>query len=290
MLDVFERATWPLRKLVWLIEEKLVWPVSDALRGRGAHAAPVVKPVRELEPPVLEAQLDRSAEPSAEPGRRLKLGRGRDVVIALATVTAAALIGIGIASLVRNPAPDEGATIAPASAPAAAGPDSGPAAVAKAPSTLQGVAPDFQASAKSDSSDSAAASSATTTTSPLAGTNSKPSSIPDGVASDATALKTARGFAGAFVLYEVGKTSAKVKQTFARTATPALARALRDRPPRLPDSVKVPIAKVQNVVIGDAHGKTLDASISLLRLGDLSELRLTLKQQDGGWAVSEVRG
>jgi hypothetical protein len=271
---MFERATWPLRKLVWLVEEKVIWPISDTLRGRGAHAAPVP-----AEP-----------SPSVKPNRGVKLGRGRDVAIALATVGAAALIGVGVASLIRNPTPKDNSVAAPASASAVAQAPSVPAGKAEAPSTLQGVTPDFQASSKSKPSDSTAAASDTTTTSPLADTNSKPSSIPPGVADDAAALQTARGFAGAFVLYEVGKTNAKVKRTFARTATPSLAKALRDRPPRLPDSVKVPTAKVENVVIGAPQGKEVDASISLLRLGDLSELRLTLTERGGGWAVSEVRG
>jgi hypothetical protein len=262
MLGMFERATWPLRKLIWLIEEKLLWPVSDAIRGRGAHAAP----------------------DQARPGRRA------DVRIALATVGVAALVGVGIASLVRTPDASDNSTLAPASAPAVGQAPSIPAGKAKAPSTLQGVTPDFQASAKSKPTDSAATTTDTTSTSPLADTNSKPSTIPPGVANDTAALQTARGFAGAFVLYEVGKTNAKVKHTFARTATLALANALRDRPPRLPDSVKVPTAKVENVVIGASHGKEVDASISLLRLGDLSELRLTLTKRGGDWAVSEVRG
>jgi hypothetical protein len=81
-----------------------------------------------------------------------------------------------------------------------------------------------------------------------------------------------------------------VKQTFARTATPALAKALKDRPPRLPGSVKVPKAKVQNIVLGPRTGRQIEASVSLLRLGALSELRLTLTQRHKTWAVSEVRG
>ena len=107
---------------------------------------------------------------------------------------------------------------------------------------------------------------------------------------DAAALRTAQNFAGAFVLYEVGKSNPKVRQTFGRTATPALAKALRDRPPRLPASAQVPTAKVQNVVLGAKSGKSLDASVSLLRLGALSELRLTLIQRHKAWVVSEVRG
>jgi hypothetical protein len=81
-----------------------------------------------------------------------------------------------------------------------------------------------------------------------------------------------------------------VRRTFTQTATSTLAKALRDRPPRLPESVQVPTAKVQNVVLGAQTGRTAEASVALLRLGDLSELRLTLTRRAGDWRVSEVRG
>ena len=153
---------------------------------------------------------------------------------------------------------------------------------------LQGVSPNFKASPNGAAAQTGATTKAQA--SPTQATNSKPSSIPPAATGDAVALHAARDFSGAFVLYEVGKSTPRVRQTFARTATPALAKALRARPPRLPAKVKVPTATVQNVVLGTKHGKTLDASVSLLRLGTVSELRLTLIQRKNAWVVSEVRG
>jgi hypothetical protein len=275
MHGMFERTTWPLRRLAWWIEEKVYWPLADAIRGRGEHAAPI------------EFEAER---PSRRP----------DLRIALATVGGAAVIGIGVAALIVSTGGGSSATTALPSGPAiAAGtppPASvGPQAAGADPSKLQGVTPNFKAAAKAtppQASSKSQADAAAVQTSPLQGTNSKPSSIPAGVTNDAGALRTAKDFAGAFVLYEVGRSSAKVKQTFAQTATPALVKALKARPPRQPDSVKVPKAKVQNVVLSapQGNGKQIEASVSLLRLGALSELRLSLIQREGTWAVNEVRG
>jgi hypothetical protein len=271
MQGMFERATWPLRKLAWLIEEKLIWPIADAVRGRGTRAAPAA-----------EEEEEAKRKPVLRP----------DVRIALATVAAAAVVGVAIAAFVGSNGPGSATTSAPDIPPRASAvlpnAPAGSKPEGDQPSTLQGAAPNFQSSSNSEASK--ASTTAEAQVSPLKGTNQKPSSIPPGVADDTAALHTARDFAGAFVLYEVGRTNAKVNKTFILTATPALARALRDRPPRLPDSVKVPTAKVQNVVIGAIHGREVDASVSLLRFGDLSELRLTLTKRNGAWAVSEVRG
>jgi hypothetical protein len=281
MQDVFERATWPLRKFVWWLEEKVFWPVADALRGRGEHAAPSGVGVE------------------AKPRKRRP-----DLRVAFATVGGAAVIGIGIAALVAGfggggsgstsvSTPRIAATPSP---PAAAAPKQQSAKV----NTLHGAAPNFQSASKVTKSEAQANlqapaqsnAQAQTQTSPTAATNSKPSAIPTGPADETAAMNTARDFAGAFVLYEVGRTNPKVKRTFAATATPALAKALKARPPRQPGSVKVPEAKVQNIVLSapQDNGRQIEASVSLLRLGALSELRLTLTQRHGTWAVSEVRG
>jgi hypothetical protein len=369
MRGMIERVTWPLRKLVWVVEERVIWPISDAIhrtprrravRSRGDDtelAAPPTEltattpelanppsassevefpsaPSELLSPPAdgpaaetagaaatgltapefptapsevrgaaSSATVTEAAAAPVSPSRRLpslpslksRLGSpARDVSIVLGTVAVAIGVGIGAATLIgadggnggANPERAAATPAVPAQAPVA-GADSGPA-------TLQGVAPDFNAAANGNAA--AANTSAADTVnggeqvSPTAATNSKPSAIPPGVAENISAMNTARDFAGAFVLYEVGETNAKVKKIFARTATPALARALQDRPPRLPDSVQVPTAKVQNVVLGTERGRELEASVSLLRLGDLSELRLTLSKRQDSWAVSEVRG
>jgi hypothetical protein len=101
------------------------------------------------------------------------------------------------------------------------------------------------------------------------------------------AIKVAHEFSGAFVLYETGHESAEVKATFERTATPDLAKALLQRPPRLPANVNVPEAKVLNIVPGPRHGNTYTLSVSLLRVGITSELRIDMQKspaESGGGA------
>jgi hypothetical protein len=105
------------------------------------------------------------------------------------------------------------------------------------------------------------------------------------------AIKVAHRFAEAFVLYEVGHETPKVKAAIARTASPDLTKALLARPPRLPSNVKVPKAKVLNVVVGPTEGSTYTLSVSLLRVGVTSELRLDMKRDKGGsWQVTDVVG
>src|SRR5262249_17966042 len=96
------------------------------------------------------------------------------------------------------------------------------------------------------------------------------------------AIKVAREFAGAFVLYETGHEPPAVKAVFQRTATPDLAKALLERPPPLPADVNVPQAKVLNIVAGPRHGDTYTLSVSLLRVGITSELRIDMQKSGGG--------
>jgi hypothetical protein len=115
------------------------------------------------------------------------------------------------------------------------------------------------------------------------------------------AIKVAREFADAFVLYETGHETAEVKAAFAKTATPDLAKALLERPPRLPANVNVPEAKVLNIVAGPRHGDTYTLSVSLLRVGITSELRIDMQKGPAGgaggageegeiWRVTDVLG
>jgi len=105
------------------------------------------------------------------------------------------------------------------------------------------------------------------------------------------AIAVAREFAGAFVLYETGGDRAEVRKAFAATATPDLSRALLRRPPRLPANIKVPKAKVVNVVAGPSQGGIYSVSVSLLRIGVTSELRLDMERlKNDGWRVTNVLG
>jgi hypothetical protein len=105
------------------------------------------------------------------------------------------------------------------------------------------------------------------------------------------AKQTARRFAQAFVVYEVGGVDGKVRSEFGHTSTKQLSRALLHRPPRQPAAVKVPQAKVVNVVAGPSRDGVYPVSVSLLRVGATSELRLELEQGVGKkWQVTNVLG
>ena len=307
MRGVFERLTWPIRKLVWKLEEKVYWPLGDVLR-RGPKT-PAIEPAEpeevEIAPEIAAAAPDITpsawpaphAAAAGEQPKKFRTPFGgridtsvREAGLVLGTIALAIGIGIGVATILGGSGDSShGGSIAVR--PAAGGASAPAPATPAAPATLHGVAPNFKAA--DGSKGSGAAKAATDTpAAPVAQTNSKPSSIPAGVADTAAAIETARNFSGAFVLYEIGKTNAKVRKAFEASATPALAKALAERPPRLPDNANVPTAKVQNIVLGAKKGNEVQASVSLLRLGTLSELRLTLtrKTQKDNWAVSEVRG
>jgi len=84
----------------------------------------------------------------------------------------------------------------------------------------------------------------------------------------------------------------KVRATIAATASPQVTRDLLRRPPRLPANVTVPKAKVLNVVPGPKHGDVYTLSVSLLRVGITSELRLGVQREKGSdkWQVTETLG
>lgn len=308
MRGMLDSATWPLRKLSWIIEEKVIWPLADVIRRRPGYRPsdseyiPAQTDLTIPEPAVAAAEAEpfavtaSPAPASADsPSRRVSLpglprlrAPNRDFAVALTTIAVAVGAGIGIATLLGKE--DTSSPMPPASGGAASA-QSKPSIDNRAAesATLQGVEPDFKPAAEAKAT-TAAQAPAAAQASPTEATNSKPSAIPPGVAENITAMNTARDFAGAFVLYEVGKSNAAVSKAFTRTATPTLAKALQDRPPRLPESVQVPTAKVQNVVLAAPSGRNMEASVSLLRLGDLSELRLSLTRRQGEWLVSEVRG
>ena len=63
------------------------------------------------------------------------------------------------------------------------------------------------------------------------------------------------------------------------------------RPPRQPAGVEVPKAKVLNVVPAPSHGRVYPLSVSLLRVGATSELRLEMEQlKNKEWRVVNVLG
>jgi hypothetical protein len=97
-------------------------------------------------------------------------------------------------------------------------------------------------------------------------------------------------FAQAFVRYEVGRGDKLTTAAFNSTATHALAKSLAADPPRLPVGHKVPQARVLNVVLANASKTQITASVSLVRLRAMSEVRLTLILAHNEWRVAQVLG
>jgi len=186
--------------------------------------------------------------------------RGRKTRAALATTAATFAVAAGAAGAIS--AADHASTQPAVSplAPAAAAPQ-GPDTL-----VLQGVTPQFQPSHAAPAPPAPAA---------------EPTKKPAQVAWD---------FAQAFVAYEIGHTDKPTAAAFADTATKPLAKALKSDPPRLPANGKVPKARVLNVVLGGTGKQQVTASVSLVRLRAVSELRLTLTRDGREWRVAQVLG
>lgn len=248
-------------------QERLAWPLQDRLAAMGAPAR--------------------------------ALSGAAAAVIAGAAVTAGLLVaGSGDSA---EPAPAQVAVnVAAPAEPKAPAPQ-------RAEPTLQGAAPVFEpeerpaapsdvdpakaivksAPAEGEAGGAAGASAAASTSASTSAKGPEVSGPPAGP----DALAVARDFADAFVLYETGETDAVVRSAFAETATPALSRALLERPPRLPAKVEVPKAKVVNLVPAPSQDDVYPVSVSLLRVGVTSELRVDLEQLKGeGWRVTNVLG
>jgi hypothetical protein len=262
---VLDAVKWPFERVIWAVERGLVWPLQERT---GDWSAPL-----------------------------RVFG-----VLALALLA----VGAGVLGLVwASGGGGGGSSDLRAAAPVAA-PIVQPAPVAEpsqAAPLLQGVKPDFTAEAgggvHQDSADIAtstgsgvAANSTAEVASSGGASSSGSSDAPAAEVAGPAAVKVAHQFAGAFLLYETGRETAKVRGVFAATATPHLTRSLLQRPPRLPAGVKVPKAKVLNVVPGPRQGNNYTLSVSLLRVGVASELRLDMQPdpKTDQWRVTDVRG
>ncbi len=265
-----EIVRWALERTSFALRRRVLWPVED--RAGGAD-----RPVR--------------------------------AVSFAAVVVLAAAAGVGGLIWAAPDRPDRATeTVSVASAPVTTAP-----ATPAAPTgpTLHGVSPVFKpakagspevvdsakaveasASKPSSSSASAAASKASSDGNPAtASTGSPQSSAVDGPPAGPAAISVAHDFASAFVLYETGADTSTVREAFGKTATPELSHSLLRRPPRLPANVKVPKAKVVNVVPGPSHGGVYTVSVSLLRVGLTSELRLDMERlKKNKWRVTNVLG
>jgi len=256
----FDMVRWPLERVAWAVEGKLVWPLRERLAGWS--------PPRRLTAGVLSAiaigavavaaiMVTSEGGESGDPQRLTKAAQSTDEPPAFTPDA------LDEPSLQGAP-PVLGLDDAVATAP----PSSGDAATEDVVRSAEGE----------DASGEETAPSAS------ASVSSEP------VAAGPDAMKVARRFAEAFVVYEVGEQRALARETFDETAAPALAGALTKRPPRQPEDVKVPQAKVVNIVPGPRRGKAYSVSVSLLRVGVTSELRLELRRNEDGWLVTDVRG
>jgi len=247
--------------------------------------------------------------------RFLGLDDAARAAVAGGAVVLALALGIGGYSLVSSdgsdPAP--GPTVALKSEPT---PVSTPAKQTPKPEpepTLQGAAPVFAApkqdessqvdASKAVSSDAPAATASGTgnpatdtissnpaASSSAAGATASRASV-EGPPAGPAAVAVARKFADAFVVYETGGDSGEVRKAFKATAVPQVTKALLQRPPRQPAGVSVPKAKVLNLVPAPSHDRIYPVSVSLLRVGATSELRLEMEQlKNKQWRVTNVLG
>lgn len=266
---IAEVVKWPFERAIWAIERGFVWPLEERTGD-------------------WDPQL-----------------RALGVAVLALLAAGAGVLGLvwasGSGSGGASPAPE-------ASAPAAAAiVRQAPQPAAAAAPVLQGAKPNFADAPQSGVSkssgagaESPVATSGSTTGSGSTAEVAKSASPSGGDSADASAVKPAgppaakiaRQFAGAFVLYEIGRKPSQVETTFNQTATPRLAHELLRRPPRQPAGVKVPKAKVLNVVAGPHKGDTFTLSVSLLRVGVTSELRLEMQRnpKTGVWQVADSLG
>lgn len=259
-----EVVRWPVERLVWALEERVVWPLQERSPGWGA-------------PP-------------------RATGAGALVVVAIGAV-AIAVVLVGGGEKGEEPFPTADPVVSAAPLPA-------PVEAERRGPVLHGVPPKFGVDGgvgvakTNDEPDGATADGIAAEDSVAAGgaaaageeeggaTTSSRKPVPAGP----EAMKVARRFSEAFVFYEIGERPARAMTVFEETATPQLATALAERPPRQPASAEVPKARVLNLVPGPRRGKVYTVSASLLRVGVTSELRLKLTRQAGAWWVTDVRG
>ncbi|HEX5527575.1 MAG TPA: hypothetical protein VFX44_10325 [Solirubrobacterales bacterium] len=237
----------------------------------------------------------------------------------IAAATGAAALALGIGVLGFSALGSDGSQ--PASAPVAVAPTPAPSAAPHSPApkavpTLHGATPVFKPAPKGEAAvggseevqrEAAAAAASNTGNAATDTISSSPAAHPagapaaasasasaaplDGPPAGPAAISVARKFAEGFVVYETGGDKSIIRKAFAQTATPELTKALLRRPPRQPAGVVVPQAKVVNVVPAPSHGTVYPLSVSLLRVGVTSELRLEMEQlKNKEWRVTNVLG
>jgi hypothetical protein len=295
-------ATEPLRKAAFVVEERLVWRGTDRLRDVAEEVRWRVEPLRRVVE-LAKWPLERIAWTVERlvvwPLQERAAGRGPSVPRGSLAPAAAIVAGLVVLGIVLTTGSGSSSRVVLSAAPTTAAPEpavslpetTSGAVLHGAPPTL-GLGPgnDLASASGAAGDDSLAAlgggDAATQAPAETGATTSSGKPVPAGPA----AMRVARRFAEAFVFYEIGRREGRAETVFEETASPALAEALVERPPRLPASGRVPKAKVLNLVPGPRSGRAYTVSVSLLRIGVTSELRLEMKKSAGNWAVTDVRG
>jgi hypothetical protein len=277
---LFDAAKWPFERVSFAFQQGLVWPLEDRAERAGRPtralglAAIVLLAVAAGVGGLIWAAPDRPERPA---------------VTAVATETSQPL------AAADNSAPEKpaGPTLhgaAPNFTPAPTGRADDVEAAKPRAAAPSGSAADAGVSADATASSEPPASASTSKADTKDAEAAKDSTAP-GPPAGPEAIAVARDFADAFVLYETGDSDGAVRKAFGESAAPRLSRALMRRPPRLPANVTVPRAKVVNVVAAPSHGDVYPVSVSLLRVGVTSELRLEMEELKGsGWQVTNVLG
>jgi hypothetical protein len=315
----------------WFLRERVVWPAQDGLEalgprgqigvfggggiavagvvaalliassgssssGRGSTEAFVIPeraPVTATVAPTPKPQKAKPAKPTGptlhgaapdfSPAQNVHSGVGGGKAVGKETVNGETG---GVAA-------ERGAGNDASSQATASSADDAPASTAKIGSTpAASASATAQAEALSNDNPNGAAQGKATTGPGETGTaGAEDEAALTGPPAPKAAKRVARHFAEAFVVYETGGVDAKVRSGFRHTSTKQLAKALLQRPPRQPAAVKVPRAKVVTVVAGPSKGPVYEVSVSLLRVGVTSELRLAMEQGPGKkWQVTNVLG
>lgn len=304
----FDSAVWPFERAIWAFRKRILWPAQDLLAERsqgaklpraatfgaigalaigalgagalvasgsdedpGTQPAPLVAETTEPEAgsetitPIL-AKTEPKPEAPVMKGVRPKFGAKSDAERRAAKKALRKL----------KAQEDDGASDSSSAT------DREDAAEAAGPKP-EGDLPEDDVTAATETGDdqSAAQGTATGATASNAKAEERRKESP---------LSVAERFAIAFVSYEVGTSGGPVIRVFKDTTHRDLFESLRKRPPRQPAGVKVPKARVMNVVGGPRKKDTMEASVGLLRVDGVSELRLEMKKADRGWVVKTVRG
>ena len=295
------RQRWlpePIGAVLFAFQERVIWPLQDRFSQLGPG-----------------------------PNRTLVFSGGAVALLAVVGVVAVLALSSGGGS--SAPATTVAEAAAPREPLIAAGPKRTPTKKEAPRETLHGAAPVFTPpspaskggvkTGKSKAAESGPSSEASTpaSTTPASARissdpkNSKTSAgatassataaraaVPEGPPAGPAALGVAREFAQGFVVYETGGESSGFRDAFKASAIPQLTKALLQRPPKQPAGVEVPRAKVLNVVAGPSQGSVYKVSVSLLRVGVTSELRLDMERiktagksgKRAEWRVTNVLG